>query len=320
MFGHANLDGRIRTIPALKVVPPLRPTRDSLVTDRLQRLYAPRTPPSIERTLLALVHSNLVVALAATSWVVTTSLLIDRPLDPIPIFIVFAATLFVYSLDRVTDVEADARNVPGRAVFVRRYGRLWLALGISLYLAALALALALSLPRGEFLVLPLIVALLYSTAGLKRLLLVKNLLVGVSWGVIPLGVGVYFGVLRSIEVLFLFGYVAAMVTIAAIVFDVKDIEGDLTDGIRTVPNRFGPRATRRWSAVAAAAVAVVVVGAVLAAGLPSTFLVLLVLNAYVLGYSLAASPGYGPLFYGLVVDGEHVFLAAIVLAFEALVW
>lgn len=308
----------------MKAVPRLYYERDHLVTDRRRYPYpcpyVLRTLSSLEGILLALVHSNLLIALAATSWVVTTSLLIDRPLDPVPIFIVFAATLFVYSLNRITDIEEDIRNVPGRAAFTRRYGRLWLALGIVLYLTAVAIAVVLSLPRAEFLALPLVVALLYSTAGLKRLLLVKNLLVGVSWGVIPLGVGVYFGALGSIEIRFLFGYVAAMLTIAAVVFDLKDIEGDRAEGIRTVPNQFGPRRTRRWSAVAAAAVAAVVVFAVYVGVLSSTFLVLLTLNGYVLAYSLVASPDYGPLFYGFVVDGEHVFLAAIVLAFEGLVW
>ncbi|RQG96855.1 UbiA family prenyltransferase [Natrarchaeobius oligotrophus] len=275
---------------------------------------------SVTSGLRTLVHTNLFISLATVSVAVTTVTLAGLPLEALPLFIVFAATMFVYTVNRFTDLEEDERNVPRRAAHTRRYGRFWLALGVVLYLAAVAVAVVLGLPGALYLSLPLVAALLYSVVGVKRLFLVKNVFVGLAWGAIPLGVGYYYGQLLSLEILFLFGYVTAMITIAAVVFDVKDIEGDRAEGIATVPNTLGPRRTRRFSLVATVVVALVVVALVQISALGGEFFVVLAMNGYVACYVPFATPDRGPLFYGFVVDGEHVFLAAVVLAAEWLVW
>lgn len=275
------------------------------------RLYTP-----VKTAVGFLVHSNLFISLSATSVALTTVLLADLRPDPVPLFIVFAVTLFVYSFNRITDIAEDEENVPRRARFTRRYGRLLLAVGVVLYLAAFALAFFLDLPGAPFLVLPVLVGALYSLGRAKRVLLVKNTIVGVAWGLIPLGVGVYYGVLLTPEILFLSAFFFVSLTVAAALFDIKDIEGDRREGIRTVPNVYGPRKTR----AAAGVVVVSLVPAVLAAALLISFdlLVLLGFLGYVLAYVPFATRDRGPLFYGFVIDGEHVFLVAITVVVEVL--
>ncbi|MFA9416949.1 UbiA family prenyltransferase [Natrinema sp. HArc-T2] len=275
---------------------------------------------SITTVLRFAVHSNLFISLATLSVVVTTAVLAELPLEALPLFIVFAATMFVYTVNRFTDLAEDEQNVPDRAAFTKRYGRLWLTAGTVLYVAAIGIAVALGLSGAAYLLLPLAVVLLYSVGGVKQIFLLKNLVVGLAWGALPLGVGYYYDQLWSLEIQFLVVYVTVMITIAAVIFDVKDIEGDREEGIPTVPNRFGPHATRVWSLVATVAVAAVVVALVLADVVPQRFLVVLAMNAYVCAYIPFATPDRGPLYYGFVVDGEHVFLAAVVLALEWLVW
>ncbi|WP_306059328.1 UbiA family prenyltransferase [Natronococcus wangiae] len=267
-----------------------------------------------------LVHSNLFISLAAASVVVTTTVLADLPFDPLPFFIVFAVTMFVYTVNRFTDLEEDRENVPRRAAFVERYGLVWLGLGVGLYLGAIVVALLLELPGAGYLLLPLVVALLYSLGGVKHVFLVKNLFVGFAWAVIPLGVGVYYEQPWALEVLFLAGYVGTMITIAAAVFDVKDIEGDREQGIDTIPTAFGPRRTRIVAQFANGLVAAAVVALVATGVLDARFLVLLAFHGYVGCYIPFASRDRGPLFYGGIIDGEHVFLAALVLVLEWLVW
>lgn len=261
-----------------------------------------------------LVHSNLFVSVSATSVAVTTVLLTDLPLEPLPLFIVFAATLFVYSFNRITDIAEDEENVPSRARFTRRYGKTLLAVGVTLYVAAFAVALAIGVRGAPFLALPLIVGIVYSVYA-KRLLLVKNLVVGAAWGAIPLGVGVYYGAVSS-EILYLAVFFGVEITAAAALFDIKDIEGDRREGIRTVPNVHGPRATR----LAALGVVAALVPAVFVAShvFGAEYLVLLGFLGYVAGYVPFARRDRGPLFYGFVIDGEHVFLAALVAAVEVL--
>lgn len=270
-------------------------------------------------TVLALlVHSNLLISTAATSVAVTTIVLVGRSPDPVPLFIVFSATLFVYSVNRATDVEEDELNVPKRAAFTKSYGKVCLAAGVVLYLLAVGVAVVRGLPKAGFLVLPVAAAVLYSLARLKRVLLVKNLLVGIAWGTIPLGVGVYYDILPTVEILCLTTFFTIMLTVAAAVFDIKDIEGDRVAGVRTVPIAFGIRTTRVAAAATTVAVAVGVLAAVACGILPGEFLVLLGFLGYVLAYVPFATPERGPLFYGFIIDGEHIFLVILVLLVESL--
>ncbi|WP_255681936.1 UbiA family prenyltransferase [Natrinema sp. SYSU A 869] len=294
--------------------------RRTVVTNPTATHRTPGWVSSITTALRFLVHSNLFISLATVSVAVTTALLADLPLEPLPLFIVFAATMFVYTVNRFTDLEEDEQNVPQRAAFTKQYGTLWLSAGVGLYVAAVGVAVALGLPGAVYMFLPLVVVLLYSVGGVKQLFLVKNLVVGFAWGAIPLGVGYYYDRLLSPEILFLFAYITTMITIAAVIFDVKDIEGDRAEGIPTVPNLFGPRWTRVLSLLATVAVAAAVIALVGGGVVSREFLVVLAMNAYVCAYIPFATTDRGPLYYGFVVDGEHVFLAAIVLVLEWLLW
>jgi 4-hydroxybenzoate polyprenyltransferase len=282
------------------------------------RLSAPSVPSPVATAILSLVHSNLLISLSATSVAVSTMVLADLDPRPIPLFIVFAVTLFVYSFNRITDLAEDERNVPRRAAFVRRYGPALLAVGGVLYLGAIAVAVVRNVPGAPAMVLPLFVAVLYSVVGLKRVLFVKNLLVGLSWGLIPLGVGVYYRELWTVDVLFTFAFVTTVLTIAAVVFDIKDIEGDREEGIETLPVVAGPRRTRRATALASALVGYAVVAFVAAGAVDSQYLLLLPFVGYMIGYCLVATPDRTPLFYGFVVDVEHILLAVLLAASASL--
>jgi len=263
-----------------------------------------------------LVHSNLLISLSATGVAISTTLLAELSLDLLALGIVFAVTLFVYSFNRLADRSEDTRNLPGRAAFVTEYGRVLLAVGAVLYVAAFAVTLLRQPPGTPALAVPAIVAILYSVGGAKRILLIKNLLVGLSWGLIPLGVGVYYDVLWSVDILFMSAFVTVMVTIAAAVFDIKDIEGDRAEGIRTAPIVLGVDWTRRLAAAASVAVGLCVGWLLLAGILSARYTVLFGFVGYVAGYSLLAKRDRTPLFYGFVIDVEHSLLALVVLAIE----
>jgi len=269
-----------------------------------------------ESLLLALVHSNLFISLGATSVALSAMVLGNHPVDPVALFVVFAVTLFVYSFNRLADLPEDRQNVPDRAAFTERFGRPLLLLAGLLYLGATAVVVAIGIPGAPAMALPLVVTVLYSVAGAKQVLLVKNLLVGAAWAAIVLGVGVYYNALWTAETLFFAGFIGAMLTIAAVVFDVKDIEGDRAEGVRTVPVVYGPERTRQVAAVATVGVAISTVALVLAGVVGNRYLLVLVLDAYVLGYIPFATPDRTPLFYGFVVDGEHIVLGVLLLLVE----
>lgn len=265
----------------------------------------------------SLVHSNAFISLSATSVAVSTIILAELSFDPLPLFLVFAATMFVYSYNRISDVTEDKQNIPERASFVEEYGTLLLAIGAILYGLATVVTIQQAVPGAPAMVIPLLVAVLYSVVGLKKVLLVKNLLVGLSWGLIPAGVGVYYDVLWTVDILFMIGFISTTLTIAAAVFDIKDIEGDSAANISTFPVLYGPAATRKLSVFATSVVSTLVVALVAVGVLRPVYLLLLVYTAYMAGYCLAATIDKGPLFYGFVIDGEHILLGAVLLAYEA---
>lgn len=270
----------------------------------------------ISAVFLLLIHSNLLISTATTSVAVSTIILADLRIEALPLFIVFAVTLFVYSFNRLTDIAEDEQNVPQRASFIDRHGVALLALGTVLYFVATVAAVASGIRGAPAMVVPLLVALLYSVFGLKRVLLVKNLLVGLSWGLIPLGVGVYYDVLLTLDILFLFVFITTAITIAAVVFDIKDIEGDTAEGIRTVPVLVGPRRTRQFAIVSSSLLGVVVLGLLVAGILHAQYATLLVFVGYMIGYSLVATTDRTPLFYGGIIDSEHIVLAVLLVCLE----
>lgn len=270
------------------------------------------------RAVLYLVHSNVFISFATTSIALSTILLTGLPIEYIPLFIVFAATLFVYNLNRFTDRVEDARNNPERAEFFSAYGRYWLLIGVVVYVASIGIGIWLSLPMVEFLLLPLVVGFVYSVFRAKELLLIKNLLVGVSWGIIPLGVGAYYGALCRVEIVFFAGYIASMIFIAAVIFDIKDITGDKKAGVRTIPILIGPARTRQLALVSTFLVAGIVLLLVAFSVIPLHNLVVLAVNGYVASYIPFAKESHGPLFYGFIVDGEHIFLGILVLIYQGI--
>lgn len=267
--------------------------------------------------VLGAVHSNLYVSLATTAIAYVTMVLVRVDPQILPLAIVFVVSMFVYSFNRITDLEEDSANVPNRAAFTRRFGWPVLAVATLAYLGIVALAISRGLPMAEFTLLPLVVAVGYSLLGIKRLFLIKNLVVGGAWAAIPLGVGVYYGIVTSIDVIAIAAFVGVMITVAAALFDIKDIEGDQAAGIRTLPVVYGPAKTRQVAYAVTAGMTVVLLALVIAGVLPDRFLVFLAYLAYVFGYIPLATPDRGPLIYGGIIDGEHLFMAAVVLILEA---
>ena len=265
----------------------------------------------LREVLLVLVHANLVIAVAATGVAVTASWILAVPMDPLPIGFVFAAVFVVYTINRFTDGTADRHNVPGRAAFIVRYGRI-LMIGCTVVYVVVAIATAIAKPwLLPLFALPPVLALGYTSKWIQGTAVRKNGMVGLCWAAIPIGIGGVHGQLFSASTWVLAIVIAVLLTVAAMLFDLKDIEGDCRVGTQTVPVVIGPAKTKTL-----AILGIVGVVPVILAG--SLFITprFLALGMYV-GYFLLVIPfanvDRGTFFYGLVIDGEHVLVAAVVL-------
>jgi 4-hydroxybenzoate polyprenyltransferase len=220
--------------------------------------------------------------------------------------------LFVYTLNRFTDLEEDEQNTPQRVAFIRTHGTSLLAVSGVLYLGGLWLVLARNLMTVIFTVFPVVVGVLYSVSRIKYILFMKNLLVGLSWGTIPFVVAAYVDHPWTREILLLAIFFSVMMIISTIVFDIKDIEGDRAAGIRTLPNLYGLRWTQLFCHTLNGSLGLAVSSLVLTGIVSWEFSVLVVVNLYVFSYLLLADPDRGPLYYGVIVEGAYIILMMVV--------
>ncbi|MCY1083230.1 UbiA family prenyltransferase [Archangium lansingense] len=210
--------------------------------------------------LVLLARGNLVMALsmAAATWL--AQVLAGLPAEPLPPFIAFLVIYSIYSLDRVTELDADSRTHPERARFSQRHAGLIRGSA----LAAYALALGLAGRRGAWCVavtlLPLAALLVYSFpflpravahrvgfSRLKEVFVLKNVWVAGTLAATPvLLAGVFHGAVRNGKPLVATGvFLLGRWAVNVILFDVRDEAGDRANGLRTIPVVLGRARTLR---------------------------------------------------------------------------
>jgi 4-hydroxybenzoate polyprenyltransferase len=153
----------------------------------------------------------------------------------------------VYTLDRTLDSEEDLINKHELNGSIKEIGLL--ASGITFIIGCLGLA---KTGAVIFAFLPVIIGFLYSkgikigklSLKLKGGLGMKNIVVGLIWGTSIVGVaGCGCENLLSVFLVFLFFEIKLFNN--SVIYDIKDIEGDLHAGIKTLPVSLGILKTRR---------------------------------------------------------------------------
>ena len=159
-------------------------------------------------------------------------------------FLIFA----IYSLNKLTDLKEDAVNVPDRAGFIEKNKRIVTWATIISYIAAFALSL-LQNPYSILIILfPFCIGAIYSikisSFRLKDITGVKNIVVALSWTVIGtfLPLAISFRDFRVILLIFYFFFTKLFVN--TVLFDVRDIEGDGQNEVKTIPVLFGRQKTK----------------------------------------------------------------------------
>ena len=261
---------------------------------------------SINPVLEFLVTSSLFTALCPSSVCLVTFYLTGHPFLFVLPLTVFSATLLIYTMNRFTDRNEDLINNPQRFRYIDRYGRMTLVVAATLYLLSLGWLLRLDLSTFIVAVLPVVIAVLYSVFRLKRMFLAKN--ISVSSGAVcsSLIVLFYFHDFSPFSLeLSLFFFVSFLIN--TIVFDIKDIAGDARYHICTLPSVCGLQKTK----IACSALLLVnlLLIPVLASSNPDALLLLSFIFYIGLYIAFAGDPRHlPPWFYGIVVDGEFLFL------------
>jgi 4-hydroxybenzoate polyprenyltransferase len=192
-----------------------------------------------------LIHSNIYLAFGAPAIAYICMVLLQAPFRWEPLAISFCATLFLYNLNRHTDMEEDSVNYPERVKFVKKNGRTVFYLSAVLYILSLWLAFANSTLTLAIALVPLALVFSYSVIRLKKLLIFKNVIVALGWALVTFLVLSYTSLPVTPEVylapaaLSVFAFIFMRVLIDTIVFDILDVEGDRKGRIKTIANTFG---------------------------------------------------------------------------------
>lgn len=267
-----------------------------------------------------LVYSNIFISLEALFIAVLTVLLSGFKMHAEPLIISFSTFFLIYNVDRYIGGEEDEENMPMRTSFVRKNGKYFFILSIAGYLSALYLSAAQGLLNFALVLIPILVSIMYSIFKLKKILFVKNIAVGVSWGIVPLLVGAYYGDIMRPEIIFLSAFFTVSFFRSSMIFDIKDIKGDLEEGVRTIPNQFGVTDTKLIAILTDLFMMISWLSLILIGLLEFAFLILLPFHIYIVAYVLSLNLDRGEFFYSVIIDGECIFLGLLALLASFVGW
>ncbi|MBN1860305.1 MAG: UbiA family prenyltransferase [Candidatus Thermoplasmatota archaeon] len=196
------------------------------------------------RFFFFLIHSNIYLAVGASSLVLMTMLMLNVRLRWEPMFIAFCGTFFLYTLNRKTDTNEDTINYPERITFLNENGKMIFYLSMVLFFFSLVLA-SLNGPVTFVLGLtPFLLCLFYGVFRFKRIFFFKDLMVSSGWAIIAFLAASYYSDFSLVSFL-VFTFIFLRVTITTIVFDIKDVQGDRIYGIKTIPETYGLDKTKQ---------------------------------------------------------------------------
>jgi (E)-4-hydroxy-3-methyl-but-2-enyl pyrophosphate reductase len=201
-----------------------------------------------------MVRSNLFVALGSAMLCYANARLMGISLGWLPYAISFCYILSVHLISRVTDIADFARDDSGTLSRQAKRGRLMLKLAIAG--AAGALILAGSQGAAPLGIMTLLIGLgmIYRIdfpgkllpLGLKRLSLrlipaSKDLFMALGWSVVTVIFPLYIKQMPLLTPAFFLAFTSTflLVTVRSLLFDVRDIQGDLIVGRETLPTLIG---------------------------------------------------------------------------------
>lgn len=200
-----------------------------------------------------IIHSSLFVGFVGVAMVLTTSILFSIPIQLELLAVIFFISFATYNFNRSTDLDEDSISHPERTAFVTQYHKHLKLFATLSYVLGAGLAFFLHFTVGLLTLIPLIAVSLYSVPWipnssydrLKEILVVKNVTVAASWAVVvtflPL-VYLQVGIETATGVVFAFIFLKVLGN--TITFDIRDIEGDKSEGITTIPVTFGVEKTK----------------------------------------------------------------------------
>lgn len=202
----------------------------------------------LDHAVSLLLVSSLFIAINGALLLFLSFLLYAIPIDVRLLLAFFLVVFSVYSINKMTDLEEDAINLPYRTRFVVQHRRAITVAVLGAVSSALLLALSQSFYAMLVISFPLVTGFLYSAGifgfRLKNIKGLKSIVVGMSWALVAAMLPLAVTSRGGVEVLLVFWFFFVKMFINATVFDIRDIDGDVVQGVTTLPACLGKDKTR----------------------------------------------------------------------------
>ncbi len=278
----------------------------------------------LRKFISLLLFSPINVALSGFSVAFITFLLYGVDIN-VCLISAFLVTFGIYNLNLLTDKKEDSLNFPEREKYYVSGRNGLILIAILSYIAALLFGSMTSPLSIIVLLIPLSFGIFYSARirdfRLKDYFIGKNVTVSLSWAMeASLLPAVFHFNGLFVAMIFLFIFVKGMIN--TVLFDVRDMEGDVGAGVKTIPVKLGLKNTR----ILLIAMNTLLIPWILFAFYNSIFVLYIPVFVfcmlygyfYILYFSRRAE--IPKTHYGILLDGEWVFLLVLFLLAKSVVF
>ena len=143
---------------------------------------------------------------------------------------------------------------------------------------------------------------------MKNFFIIKNLTISIGWAVcVTFLPALYISGNASMIVLF-FTFFAVKIFIDSVVFDVRDVEGDVLCGVKTIPAVIGVRKTCYVLLILNSFLAVLILFFIDFMGRYSSILLISIIYGYAYILYFCREPSRNRILFDWIVDGEWTFI------------
>ncbi|MGB9980481.1 UbiA family prenyltransferase [Methanobacterium sp.] len=193
-------------------------------------------------------YGGYFAALGSPCLIVSTSIILNIKISLPMLLIAYLLPLMIYSYDYYKDIDKDIKNNSERAIFLKKKAdRYPYVFGLYVTLLISLLILYSNYGLVAFIIAIMTGGILYNLVLkdlTKKIPAFKNIFTAVTWAL----VGAFFPLFYysmdinlSFIVVFLLIFMRCMINV--IFFDLKDIDNDKSDGLKTIPVTLGKKAT-----------------------------------------------------------------------------
>jgi len=294
-----------------------------------QSQSGPKSEIDLQVMMEYLVYSSVYLSFAAGAMVLISSILHQVTFSFIVSGLGMLITYSIYNLNRKTDESEDAINHSHRYAFTKKYEKILYLSGIGAYLLALVLSGFYGISVILVSAIPLLLGLIYSMPilpkkfryrRLKEIPVVKSLLVAIAWALPPALLPIYVsGATPSLVTLAVILFFFSLVFINTVLFDIRDMEGDRANCVRTIPVLLGIPRTKTLLTWVNIIFGISVLSLLLISHISPIYICLIVTGmiyaqAYILQFHTVST---GNLRCDVIADGQFIVLGLLMIGIVA---